>query len=219
MIKNDYILRIIEQISIVIAQIIGLRSIKKFEESQQILNGAFIQFLGLSLQSVSILSHKDLISVISGSDGIDEGKCIVLAELLKQQADLYEAQDNHNHSFAMYLKSLKVFVEVFIMNNDLCTEQYIAEIDDIISIVILYDIPDDSKYLIFEFYDLIGRFDKAEDILFELLWSHNFDNSLVDKGIAFYERLMDKDHQMLMKGNLPIDEIVDGLNKLHEHKK
>ena len=33
-------------------------------------------------------------------------------------------------------------------------------------------------------------------------------------GIAFYERLINKDQTELQKGNLPIDEVLEGLAKL-----
>lgn len=58
------------------------------------------------------------------------------------------------------------------------------------------------------------KYDKAEDLLFELL-DEGVDKEIVlSEGIAFYERLMKIKPEELKKGNLPIDEVLESIAKI-----
>lgn len=217
MVKNDYVMRMIEQLSVVIGQIIGLKNEKKYEESQEILNTTLKRYLGLNLQSLDILSYRDLIRVISAGEKPDSEKCIILAELLKQESGIYAAQGNHINSFNLQLKSLNILIEVLLTDADVYSEQYLDKIKEIINLVKAYEIPSDSKGLLFQFYELTGSYDKAEDVFFEWLESEKDSKDVIDKGTAFYKRLMDKGEKELIKGNLPVNEVVEGLKKLQEY--
>jgi tetratricopeptide (TPR) repeat protein len=219
MIKNDYIMRMIEQIAAIAASIIGLKREKKHEEIQLIMDDAFKRFLGLNLQSVDMLSYRDIVNIISTSEKVDPGKLLILGELLKQQADLYDARGKSEKAYTLYLKSIQGYMEALLMDSDFCSEKYISEIDEIISILKPYEIPDGVKELLFKYYERTGEYGKAEDTLFEQLEDSNYDGRTIENGIAFYERLMDKDREELIKGNLPMQEVMEGYSKLKEHKK
>lgn len=219
MIKNDYIMRMIEQIAAIAASIIGLKREKKHEEIQLIMDDAFKRFLGLNLQSVDMLSYRDIVNIISTSEKVDPGKLLILGELLKQQADLYDARGKSEKAYTLYLKSIQGYMEALLMDSDFCSEKYISEIDEIISILKPYELPDEVKELLHKYYERTGEYGKAEDMLFEQLEGSNYDGCTIEKGIAFYERLMDKDREELIKGNLPMQEVMEGYNKLKEYKK
>jgi uncharacterized protein YbjQ (UPF0145 family) len=70
-------------------------------------------------------------------------------------------------------------------------------------------------------YQICGSYDKSEDILYKLL--ENIDKKdveryryTVNEGIKFYQDLLDKNDENLNKGNLPRNEIYDGLNELEK---
>lgn len=69
-----------------------------------------------------------------------------------------------------------------------------------------------------EYYELTKNYAKAEDVLFTLTETSEANNDILSKGIAFYERLIKKDQAELEKGNLPIDEVLEGLSNLKEYK-
>jgi len=217
MVKNDYVMRMIEQLSAVIGQIIGLKNQKKFKESQEILNTTLKRYLGLNLQSLDILSYKDLIRIISAGEKPDSEKCIILAELLKQESGIYEAQGNYINAYSLQLKSLNILIEVLLADADVYSEQYLDKINEIINLVKVYEIPSNTKGLLFQFYELTGSYDKAEDVFFEWLESEKNSKDIINKGIAFYKRLMNKGEEELIEGNLPVNEVVESLNKLQEY--
>ena len=64
------------------------------------------------------------------------------------------------------------------------------------------------------YYEQTMKYDKAEDILFELLAEGGDKKTVLAEGNAFYERLLKKKPEELKKGNLPIDEVLESIQKL-----
>lgn len=210
MFQKDYIMRMIEQLTTAIAALLGSKSKTRIEECHQMLNGALYDLTGMREETLLKLSHKDLISIISGGKQINTKKCLALAEMLKLKAEV--SRDNPARSFDLYLKSFNIFVEVTLERStvDNNSDQTINEIIDVIK---RYEIPKESKQLLFRYYELTGHYDKAEDVLFKMLNSNSRDDmaDMVDEGFSFYERLKGKTLVELKGGNLPLGEVIEGL--------
>lgn len=215
--RNDYILDLIEQISMVIADIIGLKKSKKFEEVQKLVDVNLKKFLGLNENTIHKLSYKDLMNIISVNSEYDVSKCIILAELLDQEGDVYEAQGESAKSYDMYIKSMNIFIEVLLLEKGKLLQQYICRVDEIEEKIRKYEIPYESKRLLFKFYETVGRFGKAEDMLFEMLDWGVRKKDTYEAGIAFYENLVKKSEAELMEGNFSLHEVEEGMNKLKQY--
>jgi hypothetical protein len=218
MFKRDYIMKMIEQFSNVLAKVIGLKSANKIEETQQVLNEALHHFTGLSEATIESLSYKDLINLVSGVKEVNTEKCFILAELLKEKADVYASLDDMDKSFNLYLKSFNIYVEVMLSNNSSHLEPNHSTIDQIINIIKQFQIPYGTQKLLFHYYERILKYDKAEDVLFDLLDQGTRENIMLSEGAAFYERLSKKGPEELEKGNLPIDEVLEGMEKIQNFK-
>lgn len=69
------------------------------------------------------------------------------------------------------------------------------------------------------YYYLVGNYAKAEDLLFKLIEDVidlDIHKELLTEGINFYENLLGKTDLELEKGNLPRDEVVDGINAIKQ---
>lgn len=216
--NSDYILRIIEQISIVIGRIFGLQQEDRLEESQEVLNDALANFFGLNTKLADVLEYPDMITFVSGNEGLNEGKCIALAELLKIKAEMYESQGYHANANNLFIKSINLYIEALLIDNDLCSGQNISKIDGIIKKTEAYQIPEESKQLLFQYYELTRRYDKAEDTLYDMLELKQYESNIINSGIAFYQRMMAKSEIELSKGSLPINEVLEGYEELCKHK-
>ena len=197
----------IEQLTIGLAALLGSKSKTKIEECHQMVNEALYDLTGMSEDTFLKLSHKDLISIISGGREINGEKCFALAEMLKLKADV--SKDDAARSYNLYLKSFNIFVEVILSqtNKEHNENQTIHEI---ISVLRQYKIPEESNLLLFQYYDYTKQYDKAEDVLFKIVTT-NKKTKIVDEGFAFYQRLKGKTSIELEKGNLPLDEVIEGL--------
>lgn len=207
MFQKDYIMRMIEQLTIALAALLGSRSKTKIEECHQMVNEALYNLTGMSEETLLKLSHNDLISIISGGKEIKTEKCFALAEMLKLKADV--SKDDSARSFDLYLKSFSIFVEVT-LGQSLNVQNRYQKINEIIDVIKQYKIPRESNQLLFRYYEFTGQYDKAEDVLFKMITINNKDD-MVDEGFAFYERLKGKKLMELEDGNLPLDEVIEGL--------
>ncbi|SDG90957.1 DUF6483 family protein [Desulfosporosinus hippei] len=208
MYKNDYIMKMIEQLSIAVAAVLGSKSKTKIEECHQIVNEALYDLTGMSEETLLKLSHKDLISIISGGKETNMEKCFALAEMLKLKADV--DKEDTGRSVNLYLKSLNILIELILAKSSHGHNSY-KTINEIVGVLKKYKIPKESNQLLFRYYEFTGRYDKAEDVLFKMIVTINT-GEIVDEGFAFYERLKGKTLVELENGNLPIDEVIEGLD-------
>lgn len=214
MFQKDYIMRMIEQFTAVLAKIMGLKSSGETEEAQQVLNEALEQFTGLSEEAIQRLSYNDLINLVGGINEINSKKCIILAELLKVKADIYLDSDNLDKSHNLYLKSLNIYVETILASNGSGKHPNHAVISEIINRIKQFSVPYETQNLLFHYYESIAEYGKAENVLFELLAQDIQRDIVLLEGIAFYERLSGKSPEELEKGNLPMDEVLEGIDQI-----
>lgn len=77
------------------------------------------------------------------------------------------------------------------------------------------------KEQIFQYYRIVGKYAKAEDLLYSLLEEANYydKKKLIDIGIEFYENILKKTDLELKNGNLPRSEVLESLNEIKEKYK
>jgi len=170
MFQKDYIMRMIEQLSIAFAAILGSKSKTQIEEYHLLVNEALYNLSGMSEDTLLKLSHQDLISIISGGREINTEKCFALAEILKLKADA--SKDDSDRGLELYLKSFNIFVEVT-LNKSLNLQSRNQIINEIINLIKQHNIPKESSQLLFRYYEFTGQYDKAEDVLFKMIKIYN----------------------------------------------
>ncbi|TGE34939.1 hypothetical protein E4K67_28050 [Desulfosporosinus fructosivorans] len=207
-------MKMIRQFTNAIAKIMGLKTESKIEESQEVLTDTLKDFTGLNKEVLEVLPYEILIQNVSGSKNTNTVKSLVLAELLNQQADIYEITGEMSRARNLYFKSLNIMINVISDSDNSILKQNQDKVNDLIEKVRGYDIPKESMLLLFQYHELTNNYAKAEDILYKLIEETEANNDLVAKGIAFYERLIHIDPSELKKGNLPIDEVLEGLANL-----
>jgi len=214
MFQKDYIMRMIEQFTTALATIIRLKSTDKIEEQQLVVNKALYDFTGLSESAMETLAYKDLISLVSGFKEINPVKCYIMAELMKEKADVFERLGETDQAYNLYLKSFSIYAEVLLLDQSSELEPNFKTIDQTINKIKQFPHPNETQILLFHYYEQIMNYDKAENVLFELIDQSSDKKVMRSEGIAFYDRLLNKKSEELEKGNLPSDEVLEGLEKL-----
>ncbi|MFL0269964.1 DUF6483 family protein [Candidatus Clostridium radicumherbarum] len=213
MIKNDYLTTKLKELSELITKVLKSNDNKQLEESREMVNEAFKRLLGLNSELAESLSYKDLMKLVGAYESAEALKFVILAQLLKLDGDMYKAEGEEIKSFNIYLKSLNIYIKAVLLDSD-CLEQGEKIIDEIINEVEEYELPKESSLLLLNYYELVNKYDKAEDLLFELLEAGDNEEDIVEKGIDFYERLLEKTEEALENGNLPLDEVKEGIERL-----
>jgi len=190
-----------------------LTKIKQYDAAEEEVQTSAKLLLGMDLRMLTALSDAELIRLLSLGERFDVEKCVVIAGLLKILGDVRHERGEKEESVHVRLTALSLFLELAHREPGALPSEYYEEVESIIKTVAPTGIPSRLNKKLFGYYEALGRFDKAENILFELAEE---DASFVEDGMKFYERLRMKDDGELERGNLPrieIDASVQDLAK------
>lgn len=226
MAQRDYILRMFEEMSRAIAQIVYQREIKDYQASHDLIDEQFKQTLGMGSGFIHSLSDETLLSMLMTLGTLNVEKCWLIALLLKAEGDLYTSEQDENKSFYSYLKACNLFLEALYNQNQNRDIEKIAEIEELLRKLEDYELPLRTRQLLFWYFEYTGRYDKAEDMLFDILETEQDEalegvegieslDEMRAKGKAFYAHLLSKNDSALESGNFSRAEIRDGLARLH----
>jgi hypothetical protein len=211
---NDYIMRMIEQLVLGIALIMGLKKENKTEEAAVLATDTLRKFFGLNDKAVEELPWENLMSVVSLGGAQDLEKCALLGQLIKEKADLMRMQGNADASAELSFKALNLLLTAVLNDDRFASGANMRYIEEIIAETDGWKMPEDSKLLLFRYYRLTGHYGKAEDTLYDLLQSTGNRGDILEEGLAFYQYLMGLPDSKLQEGNLPRNEVNDGYEKL-----
>jgi hypothetical protein len=219
MINKDYILRMAERFGRYLAIILRLREYNKQEEALLYIDELFLQTTGLTTGFINSASEEMLLNLISPLGVLNVEKCLWMAVLLQQEGDIYVELGKSNESYYRYLKALHLFLEVASGNNDVKDIDITMAIEDILNKLAEYELPLKTKNKIFRYFEKMGSYARAEDVLFEMVEGEEEEkqpggNEIVEQGIAFYNRLLKKSDTDLKAGNLSREEVEEGLAQL-----
>lgn len=219
MMQKDYILRLIQQFSQVLMRILHLREAKDYEGALTYIDDVFKQTLGFSSDLINSVPDATLLAMLTSFDTLDSEKCLLVAHLLKAEGDIYVDQGDFDTSYYRYLKALHLFLTILLLSNSAVTDPDLyLEIEELLHKLEDYEFPVTIKSQLFRYYERVGQYAKAEDMLFEVIEADSDEDeveaTIVEQGIAFYERLLKKKDMELAAGNFSREEAREGLEQL-----
>ncbi len=185
MMQKDYILRMIQQLSRVLIQILHLREIKDYEGALTYIDDVFKQALGFSSDLITSVPDETLLAMFTSFDVLDIEKCFLVANLLKAEGDIYVDQDNFDTSYYRYSRSLYLFLAILLSDSSINDPDIFLEVEGLLDKLVDYELSAEIKVQLFQYFERTGRYSRAEDVLFELLEVDDQENepesSLVDR--------------------------------------
>jgi hypothetical protein len=107
-IRQDYIIRLIEQLVQVVARILGMKGPRRHDEMQAAINDALMRLAGLNGPLAAALTPEGLVSFLSAGGALDAGRALAAAELLRLEAELLEEQGKADAALDRRIKALTV---------------------------------------------------------------------------------------------------------------
>ena len=218
MVNKDYILRMAEKFGRALAIILHLREYNKHEEALIYADDILLQMTGLTSSFINSVSDEMLIQAISPLGMLNVDKCLWIAVLLKAEGEIYQEMGNSNESYYRYLKSLGLYLLALSREATMQDSTLYSDIEELLNKLEDYELPLSMKEKLFPYYEQIGKYDKAEDILFDLIEVDTADTAFFESGLAFYKRLRTRNDADLLLGNLSRDEVEEGLAQLEARK-
>ncbi|MER3437615.1 MAG: hypothetical protein C4346_08520 [Chloroflexota bacterium] len=214
---QDYILRMIEQLSGVVRRVLRLRDEGEHDAALTEVTDAYGRIAGLPATLVHALSEENLIAMLRSQGRLDPERCFVLAELLREEALVYEAMANEAESAPRFRKALRLYLEAFEDPTDLPAALDVSGLEDLIDRLGDQPLPEPTRRRVINYLVLTGRFDRAENILLWHLELPDLSGEARREAVAFYEALLRKPDHELAEGGLPREEVEAGLERLRRH--
>ncbi|WP_294351007.1 DUF6483 family protein [uncultured Clostridium sp.] len=177
------------------------------------INKGMKALIGLDINTIDTLAFKQVIDLISKDNQYNADRYIALGQLLYFQGYVYGVLENEINKVNYYKKSVEGFYEAYLEEEDI-DSNYLNDISKVLDEISNYEIDLSYNKKVFRLYEVCNNFDKAENILFDMIKGSNKDKEIIDLGISFYERLKEKPEEELEDGNLPLEEVEDSLQDL-----
>jgi hypothetical protein len=212
MLYRDYFERIFELLALALAKISFLKEQLKYDEALLEIMDTGKKIVGLDLNMLNYISDVDMLRLFKSEDPSNAGKFIVLAGLLNEEGDIYFNTKNNSGGYVCYLKSLVLYCEALKFNDIINPQDYFDKIEKLIINLKDFDLPWNTKNSLINYYEISGKYSKAEDLIFEL--AEAGDEQVISSGIAFYNRLLLKTDEEIENGNLNREEIQNAILEL-----
>lgn len=211
--RQDYILRMIDQLTAVILRIAGFRREGDDEAALAATSGAVGRLTGLSPSLVHALSEEDLVNLLTARGAVDAGRALAVAELLREEAAIYADQGNEAESYPRDLKALRLYLEVLPEIRDAGRGEP-PGLAEVIERLEGYELPPATEARLSAHFEASGHFARAEEALRARLDPADPDPALLDRLRAFYQRLLARPDAELAAGCLPRAEVREALAAL-----
>ena len=205
MIKKDFMKEIENSLKIVKREVDKNIINGDISKAKEAINNQLKGLVGLDIMTIDTISFSSVIDIISREDEFNGEKYIALGELLCLQGFVCQIR--------YYLKSIDALNEAFREDSDI-EKRYFQDGIHISDLLSVYDLTINENKKIFKFYEIVGKYDKAEDILFYMIKKSNKDKNIISMGINYYERLKNLSDEVLEAGNLSREEIEDSYKEL-----
>lgn len=217
MLKNDYMKEVENTLELVKEEVDKNIIEGNVLEARNRLNKSIRGLIGLDICTIDVLSVKSIEELISKEKQYNTEKYIAFGELMKLEGMVSQKENNENEKINYYEKSLEGFYKAY-TEDDTIDTKYLEDAAEVAEELSQYKLPIETDKKIFKIYELANKFDKAEDILFYMLRKTENDSNIFLEGISFYNRLKEKSHEDLISGNLPLEEVEDGIKELERRR-
>ncbi|NQX60887.1 DUF6483 family protein [Paenibacillus qinlingensis] len=215
MFRRDYLMRQIEQLTVVLHRILFNKEHIPIEDAQRQLDEASRHLLGLNIRSLQSLSSKDILELLSYQGSIDTAKALVISDMFVGQGDMMSQHEEDGEAYWAYLKSSDLLLHLSLSEEvepeDELNEEIASRLVTSLNHLKGWEIPEGMQKLLFLHYEKQSNYAKVEDILFHYMEDHPERLELPKQGLIFYEKLLEVEDERLKAGNFSREEALEGL--------
>ncbi len=218
MFQRDWLIRQLEMLSALLAQILLLRRSGDDKAAQALIDEACRELFGLEPRLLALMPEEFLIDKVRSGNRIDGHRALALAALLRARADPCQQSSpsvlEDSSQQALLQRSLAVFLACAEDGTLPPDHEQLYDIHQALNEVDHEALGPQLQYRLFHYFEDTGQYAEAENVLFELIESSAAPQALIAEGVAFYEWLLEQNDADLEAGNLPRDEVNESLARL-----
>jgi len=213
MFTEDYVLRMMKQAAAILAKIIGLKKAGDYPEAQQAIDQALELLTGLKADIVRQLDNESLLEALTQQDRLDLDRLGLIADLFKEEGDIFAAQSQISESRESYLRSLVCHLEAGFGETTQPSAELPGEIEILVQKLSVQDLPDHTLWTLFCYYEQAGAYRKADDAIIKMADRPHLYADIHPELVAFYERLLEKRSGELIEGGIDREQVEKKLEK------
>ena len=210
--QQDWLLRMIGQLSMFVSGIKKLRENKEWGEVHEQIGEGIGRFAGLNASLVHAISEDDLIQLLSTRGGVDLDRWWALAELLREEGLALEEQGDAAGAERAFSKSLRLYLEVLAEAEEVPSYLNVTDLEAVMERMLDRDLTRATRLELIDYLVATQRYDQAENVA---LWALDGpDLKSPQDARALYESLLVKSDAELEAGGLSREEVELGLANL-----
>lgn len=214
MLRRDYLVRMIEEMTEVLGKVFMLRQNKKLTEALWSLDELYKRQFRLHARLLDTLPAKDIVELFHSGGELEADKLQSLARLLKEEGDIRLAMQEEEEAAARWMKALHLYLAAGLHGADRSLWNWPDAVSELQALLKSYRLPPETELLLMKLEESEGRYDQAENALYRLLTEESISKEEAD---AFYQRLLILPSEQLEEGGLPLEEVREGLLELEKH--
>lgn len=216
--QQDYMLRMIQQFGGFLAAVLKLHENHHPDEALEELSDGYGRFTGLSPSLIHVLSEEDLVQLLHSRGGIDPQRCWMMAELLREEAEIHDELGQTEESGPRFIKALRLYLEVVEEASDLPAVMNVSGLEKIIDRIDELDLPRGTRERTLEYLESAGRLDVAENVVAWSLDAPDPDGTRLADARAFYERLLRRSDADLAAAGMSRAEVLESQARLESDR-
>jgi hypothetical protein len=211
MIEQDYFMRMVSMLAKMLARIVFLKSQKDFPHALLEIQATGRTLLGIDSTLIRQFSPAQLMVLLGTDPSLAVPKSYILGLLLNEEAEIRSMMGEEDEAGLLRLKSLELLIDAWLQEGKALSPEHTDHVDALLAGLAGYMIPGGLLEKAMAFHEGTGRFDRAENALFDILAATP---EFAPEGLRFYGRLLMKSDVDLRAGNLPREEVMEGIAEL-----
>ena len=213
MLKNDYKKEAENTLDLIYEEVDKSIAHEDFDKAKDEINKGLKSLVGLNLETIDVFSFESIAEIIDRENQYNSLKYLSFGCLMNLMGTVCRRNSSDSSYIVYYEKAWDGFNRAF-SEDDEIDERYNEDAVCTCKELSKYDLSIDIDKKVLRLYEAVNKYDKAEDTLFYMLQKTNNDGSVILEGMKFYNRLKKKDKNVLKEGNLPFEEVEDGISEL-----
>ncbi|KKO53026.1 DUF6483 family protein [Paenibacillus sp. DMB20] len=211
MFRKDYLLRLVEEMTQLIAKVYGLKQQRKVTEALWEIDELLTRQFGLNSKLLRSLSAPDIVRLFRTAGVLEADKLQNAARLMEEEARIHLDSERRDEGLILMAKALHLYLTASLNDANPNLWDLPRRIDDTAGDLRSFRLPEETERLLLVYFERAGRYAEAENSLFRLLEQDVLD---LREGSLFYERLLNVPPDELERGGLPLAEVHEGIAEL-----
>jgi tetratricopeptide (TPR) repeat protein len=212
--RDDYILRMIQQLGAIVRYALGLSLDGKDEMALIAIDQAFRERLGTGVDTIARHSSSQVLALVrfSASEFWRE-EAAFIAALLDAEAEIYGRRNSADTAAERRLLALDLLLASRI-DAEIPAPDFAPTVEELVDGLRDYHLPPETLAALLRYYEQEGAYARAEDTLFTLIADEPDNEERIALGVALFERLATLDAAALAQGGLSHEEVGHALVQL-----